>query len=184
MFCRKCGHELMDTDIFCNKCGSKVETQFSTPVEDNDEHCTESKSENTAVPEKLSNGILKDIGNFFVCLVIYIFIVSMLYAIILPANISVVAFIKDPRGLAAVVGFAIGAAILPFLITVPILNGLTKVKVFERPHKIEILFIMMLLEIILEYVIGRKNIPYPLMSHFIVPIVLFVLLVFGKMKGK
>lgn len=43
MFCRKCGNEMPDDSLFCNKCGAKVEIIDNQ----NDNTCNESVNENT-----------------------------------------------------------------------------------------------------------------------------------------
>lgn len=184
MFCRKCGNKLMDTDVYCSKCGVKIETPIPAKDETDTGHSFKEGIEIKQESKLPYNGIVHDVLKFFVCLIILITIVSMLYATLLPPSISLSQFITDPRGLNAVVSFSAGSAIIPFLFAVPILHNMRKIGMIEKTHKIEVLFLMILLEVIAEFLIGRSYLSYPFMIHFIVPILLLIILICGKLKRK
>ena len=184
MFCRKCGNELMDTDVYCSKCGVKIEAPISKKEEENRETCSKEIVEKEKESKLPYTGITQDVLKVFICLLILITIVSALYATLLPPHISVWQFITDRRGLNAVVSTSIGAAIVPFLYVVPILHSMVKNAMLKKPHKIEVFFFMVLLEVVAEFLIGRRYLSYPVMTHFIVPILLLIILIGGKLKRK
>lgn len=182
VFCRKCGNELMDTDVYCSKCGVKIEVPTSKPEDINVETCSNEKLD-IRKKLKIQYNDMNNVLKFFVCLIILTTIVSMIYAALLPPHLSVLQFITDSRGLSAVVSFSVGSAIIPFVFVVPILNNMVKSGMIKKPHKIEMFFFMVLLEVIAD-LIGRSHLSYPLMIHFIVPIILLIILMLWKLKKK
>ena len=75
-FCPQCGKQLNNDAIFCNECGTKVETQLpESPLLGNQDNIDNGKVDNNETPE--SANTTKSSGSFFwiICAGIFVFII-------------------------------------------------------------------------------------------------------------
>ena len=122
MFCRKCGNKLSDNDAFCSKCGAKVIRSSLSP--------TDNAPAAARTETATRNWLNHPVARFFLYLIIFVVVTILLYAMILPPNLSLMEFRDDPRGLTAVVSSSLGAGIGLSIFSVPIFPKGYRLKAF------------------------------------------------------
>ena len=185
MFCSKCGHEVDDDDEFCRHCGApihkKQETHITStgklPLNDHKAESGESLSflQSWTISKKL-----------LVYTIVTLLLMTMLCIIALPPGVSVTEFMTSPHGFTAVFGTVLGMSLVPFLLFLPLIGGLHKLGVTKKPYRIEVFYLILIVNTLGFISVGRtawprQYLPPIMIVGFVVGVITYLV---GRHKNR